>query len=80
MSRLAAAALAEALDRQVKIAELELLLQDLEDEHGPVPPDEQAAAQAWADRELGPAASCADLVTRASMTIGSGASGTKLGI
>ena len=52
ISRLASAALAEELDRQAKIAELDSYLASLEAEFGPVPADESAAAREWADRVL----------------------------
>jgi len=50
VSRLAAAALAEELDRRTKLAELDSYLAALEIELGPVPADEAAEARAWADR------------------------------
>lgn len=56
VSRLAAAALAEELDRRGKIAELDAYLAEQAAELGPIPDDEQAAAQAWADRVLTPTA------------------------
>lgn len=49
VSRLAAGALAEELDRQTKIAELDRYLGELEAELGPVSEAEAAAARAWAD-------------------------------
>jgi len=52
VSRLAAAALSEELDRRAKIAALDSYLRDLEVEVGPVSADEQAAAGEWADRAL----------------------------
>ncbi len=60
VSRLAASALDEELDRRTKVAELDAYLGELDAELGPVPPDEQAAAEEWADGALGgdgPAAS-----------------------
>jgi Post-segregation antitoxin CcdA len=48
VSRLAAAALAEELDRRAKRAALEAYLDDLDAELGPIPADELAAAQKWA--------------------------------
>ena len=50
VSRLAAAALAEELDRRAKIAALDAYLAELDAELGPVPQAESAAAAAWADR------------------------------
>ena len=50
VSRLAAAALAEELDRRAKIAALDAYLAELEAELGPVPQAELEAAAAWADR------------------------------
>ncbi len=52
ISRLAAAALAEELDRRVKIGELDAYLADLDAELGPVPQPELKAARAWADAVL----------------------------
>ncbi|HVQ95776.1 MAG TPA: type II toxin-antitoxin system CcdA family antitoxin [Mycobacteriales bacterium] len=48
VSRLTAAALTEELNRLAKIAELDAYLAELEAEHGPVPAEELAAADAWA--------------------------------
>lgn len=56
VSRVSAAALAEELDRRARIALLDDYLHELDDALGPVSSDEQAAAAAWADRELGAAA------------------------
>lgn len=53
VSRLAAAALGEELDRRAKIAELDRYLRELEAELGPVSADEQGAARDWADQRLG---------------------------
>jgi len=50
VSRLAASALTEELDRQAKITELENYLHMLEVELGPISAADQAAAQHWADR------------------------------
>ena len=50
VSRLAAMALAEELDRRAKIAALDTYLAELEAELGPVPQAELDAAVAWADR------------------------------
>jgi hypothetical protein len=52
VSRLAAAALADELDRRAKISELDAYLADLDAELGPVPQHEFRAAQEWADRVL----------------------------
>lgn len=50
VSRVAAAALAEELDRLTKLAELDTYLDELQAELGPVTPQERAAAKEWADR------------------------------
>ncbi len=52
VSRLAATALAEELDRQAKIAELDAYLAALDAELGPVPQRERQAAREWADAVL----------------------------
>jgi post-segregation antitoxin (ccd killing protein) len=52
VSRLAAAALAEELDRRAKLHELEVYLADLDNELGPVPQHELRAAWEWADAIL----------------------------
>jgi len=52
VSRLAAAALAEELDRRAKIDELDAYLADLDNELGPVPQHELKAAREWADATL----------------------------
>jgi hypothetical protein len=52
VSRLAAAALAEEIDRRAKIAELDAYLADLDAELGPVPQQELRAAREWADAVL----------------------------
>jgi len=52
VSRLAAAALAEELDRRAKIDELDAYLSDLDNELGPVPQHELRAARDWADAVL----------------------------
>lgn len=49
VSGLATAALTEELDRRARVAALDAYLAQLEDELGPVPPAEAAAARAWAD-------------------------------
>ena len=55
VSRLASAAVADELDRLDKIAALDAYLAALEDELGPVPPKDAAAASKWADDLLSPA-------------------------
>jgi hypothetical protein len=52
VSRLAAAALAEEIDRLAKLRELDAYLADLEAELGPVPQHELRAAREWADEVL----------------------------
>lgn len=52
VSRLAAAALAEELDRRAKLHELDAYLADLDSELGPVPQHELRAAREWADAVL----------------------------
>jgi hypothetical protein len=52
VSRLAAAALAEELDRRAKLNELDAYLADLDKELGPVPQHELRAARDWADAVL----------------------------
>ncbi len=52
VSRLAAAALAEELDRRAKIDELDAYLADLNAQFGPIPAAESAAAREWADQVL----------------------------
>jgi hypothetical protein len=49
VSRLAAAALAEELDRRAKIAALDAYLAEMDAELGPVPDAELREAAAWAD-------------------------------
>jgi post-segregation antitoxin (ccd killing protein) len=56
VSRLAASAVAEELDRIAKIAALDAYLAELDAEFGPVSDQEAAAAREWADRlDTGPA-------------------------
>ena len=50
VSRLAASAVAEELDRLAKIAELDAYLAELDAELGPLGDQELAAAREWADR------------------------------
>ena len=52
VSRLAAAALVEELDRRAKIGELDAYLADLDNELGPVPQHELRDARDWADAVL----------------------------
>jgi hypothetical protein len=54
VSQLAAAALAEELDRRAKIAQLDAYLADLDAEFGPISPQERRAAREWADAALPP--------------------------
>lgn len=49
VSRLAAAALMEELDRRAKIAALDAYLAEMDAEFGPVPDAERQEAAAWAD-------------------------------
>jgi hypothetical protein len=49
VSRLAAAALAEELDRRAKIAALDTYLAEMDAEFGPVPDADLQDAAAWAD-------------------------------
>jgi predicted transcriptional regulator len=55
VSRVAAAALAEELDRQAKIAALDEYLRELDAALGPIPADELQDAHEWADRNFGEA-------------------------
>lgn len=50
VSRLAASAVAEELDRLAKIAELDAYLAELDAELGPLGDQEVAAAREWADQ------------------------------
>lgn len=54
VSQLAAAALADELDRRAKVAELDRYLEELDAELGPIPVEEERAARQWADLALGP--------------------------
>jgi post-segregation antitoxin (ccd killing protein) len=49
VSRIAAAALAEELDRRAKVAALDAYLAELDAELGPVPEADRQEAAAWAD-------------------------------
>lgn len=57
ISRLAAAALADELDRLAKATALQSYLAELESELGPLGAAERVDAQEWADRVLSSAAS-----------------------
>jgi Post-segregation antitoxin CcdA len=63
VSRVASLALADEIDRQAKIRELDAYLADLDAQVGPVPQHELRAAREWADAVLpgshGPAAASA---------------------
>lgn len=60
VSRLAASAVAEELDRLAKIAELDAYLAELDAELGPVSERDIAAAREWADQlSAGPASHAA---------------------
>jgi Post-segregation antitoxin CcdA len=50
VSRLAASALAEELDRRGRVAELDAYLAEMEVQYGPVAAEDLAAAAAWVDR------------------------------
>lgn len=54
VSRVATAALIDDLDKRAKVEALDAYLARLETELGPIPDDELAAANAWADRVLAP--------------------------
>lgn len=64
VSRLAADALAEELDRRAKLAELDAYLAELDAELGPITAEEQAAARKWADRVLPAAKPATDTARR----------------
>lgn len=49
VSRIAAAALAEELDRRAKVAALDAYLAEMDAELGPVPEADRQEAAAWAD-------------------------------
>jgi Arc/MetJ family transcription regulator len=53
VSRLAASALSEELDRRAKITALDIYLAELEEELGPTSEADRVAAQQWADRLRG---------------------------
>lgn len=55
VSRVAASALLDELDRRDKIAALDSYLRELDVALGPIPSDELQAARLWADRALGDA-------------------------
>jgi hypothetical protein len=52
VSRVAASALGEELDRRERIVALDDYLRDLRDELGPIPAAERAAARDWAEQTL----------------------------
>lgn len=54
ISAAAAQGLGAELERLDKIRALDDYLAELEEELGPIPPDEMARANAWADRVFGP--------------------------
>jgi len=53
VSRVAASALSERLDRRAKVAALDRYLQELDVELGPTSTQERQEAEQWADRALG---------------------------
>lgn len=53
VSRTAATALAEELDRRAKVAALDSYLRELDIALGPIGADDEAAAREWADRAFG---------------------------
>lgn len=53
VSRVAASALSEELDRRAKVVALDRYLQELDVELGPISTQEQQEAEQWADRTLG---------------------------
>lgn len=54
ISRMTMEALQSELDKQRKIDELGRYLDELDEQLGPATPEELAAAEAWANRVLGP--------------------------
>ena len=52
VSRLAAGALAEELERRIKVAKLDAYLADLDVEFGPIPQQESVVVREWADQVL----------------------------
>jgi post-segregation antitoxin (ccd killing protein) len=54
VSRVAAKALSDELNRLSKLAQLDSYLAELEAERGPVSANEMAEGEEWADRVLGP--------------------------
>ena len=56
ISQLSQQAVQAELARRSKVAALDAYLEQLEDELGPVPDEERAAACRWADEVVGPAA------------------------
>lgn len=57
ISKLARDAIVEELDRRDKIDALDSYLAELEEEHGPVTPQERAEAESWANEVFGTAGS-----------------------
>ena len=64
VSRVAASALCEELDRRAKNAALDSYLRELDVALGPVSADDEAAAREWADRGFGDGALPAGAGTR----------------
>ncbi|MDX6683610.1 MAG: hypothetical protein QOG94_3649 [Solirubrobacteraceae bacterium] len=56
VSRAAASALSEELDRRARSVALDSYLGELDVALGPVSPEDEAAAREWADRAFGPLA------------------------
>ena len=54
ISQLAARALSDELNRRSKLAAFDAYLADLREEQGPPSAEEEAAAEEWATRVLGP--------------------------
>lgn len=54
ISRLAGKAISDELNRLSKRAEFKAYLDDLDAELGPISPEEEAAAEEWANQVLGP--------------------------
>lgn len=53
ISKLARDAIVQELDRRDKIGALDAYLAELEEEHGPVTPQERAGAESWANEVFG---------------------------
>jgi len=56
ISQLSQQAVRAELARRSKVTKLDAYLEQLEDELGPVPDEERAAARRWADEVVGPTA------------------------